>query len=127
MPNSAIDAAIATARTLLEHPTQGFYPDAFQLVSDSSGDDTAGGFTDTGDVVMASGFCKLSQIGYVASERIIADREGAQVPYRVTMPNTFTVNPAWRLNIAGRTFEIEDIKRAGLWDVQLTLLVREMT
>ncbi len=124
MPNSAIDDAIAEARALLNDPQEGFYPDAFTLISDSSSDDTAGGFTDTGDVVMASGFCKLRSAGS-GSERSVAEKLGWQHPYVVDLPVTVIVNPAWRIMIQGRTFEIGGIVKAGNWGVQQSLVVKE--
>lgn len=71
--------------------------------------------------------CALEVSGISGREYVAGSVEATDLPYIVTFPYDTDVSGANRLMIAGRTFEVEDVRQGEGFEVATTAACREVT
>ncbi len=95
------DADLAAMRSTLNSSL----PDTAQVQRKSLTSDGAGGFTETWATV-ATMACRVAPSGQSPQERVIAERLTAMSTWTVTLPAGTDVQPADRVVVGSRTFEV---------------------
>jgi hypothetical protein len=103
------------------------YPDPYEVLRTvSGGTDDFGNTLPATDAVVEIGACALIGSGLQPNERVIADRLGWTVSYAVTMPYDTLIEPADRIRVNGRIFEVGGVSKEGQWGIEATAIVQEV-